>query len=325
MFLQPFQSTAKERPSHSTSVVSSFFVSSNPSSTQCLPVRPEGGWGVEKAREEAQANRNLGTVKQQLVYPIETVSNIDRGYSSGSSNDSPDRGIGGRKLDGIPGSSRASPFPNPRVSPLPGEGISPFGPTPPRTPPYRRGRKSLVPIPEYGPSSVELLPDSLGELYQQLDTATNPVDVDLFLSPTWAIVSPDPSSYNDNRTSVNIPSADPQPQPQTLFSSGAYQSTISSPFPQSSNEYNFTDSSPTHSQFLTPVPSLRRARADGGRTLHRHSRSENRILFLPPAPGDFIHRTAADNSSIVVQQPLYPPESPPGIRDYHRRRRSSNF
>ena len=232
-------------------------------------------------------------------------------------------------MNGTPGSSRASPFPNPRVSPLLGEGISSSNPTPPRTPPYRRGRQSLVPILEYGPSSVELPPDSLGELYQQLNTATNPVDVEPPLSPTWAIVSPDPSSYNANRTSVNLPWPSADPQPQTLFSSGAYQSTISSPSPQSSIEYTFTDSSPTQSQFLTPdaVPSLRRARADGGRTLHRQSGSEGRILFLPPAPGDSIHRTAEDNSSTVNQQFLYPPKTLPTIRNFHRRRRSesSNF
>lgn len=151
------------------------------------------------------------------------------------------------------------------------------------------------------------------------DTSTRP--------PTWDVASLDSSSYNNNRTDVNIndilPSTSPQPQAHISFSSDAYQSTFSNSGLQS--HYSFAGKTAIDSQFLTPdmallAPGLRRARSDSGRIPgHRHSRSEGGISYPPSAHSDFINRAAADK-----QQFLHPTEPGTNIRGHHRRSSSGS-
>ena len=141
------------------------------------------------------------------------------------------------------------------------------------------------------------------------DTPTRP--------PTWGVSLLDHSSYNNNRSGVNLndvlPSTSPQPRSHISFSSDASQSAFSNP-PQSGLPNRYTDC-----QYLTPdmaltAPGLRRARSDGGRPLHRHSRSEGGISYPLSSRSDSIARAAADE-----QQFLHPTETIPNIgRGHHR-------
>lgn len=107
------------------------------------------------------------TGAKQFLHPTEVVPNI-RGHHRRSSSGSRDRGIGG--LHSAPGSSRASPYPSPKASPLLGYDPLPNIPPPqslPVSPGMGRGRP--VSMPAYGASSFGLPPGGIGELGQQLN------------------------------------------------------------------------------------------------------------------------------------------------------------
>lgn len=104
------------------------------------------------------------TGSKQFLHPTEVVPNI-RGHHRRSSSGSRDRGIGG--LHSAPGSSRASPYPSPKASPLLGYDPLPNIPPPqslPVSPGMGRGRP--VSMPAYGASSFGLPPGGIGELGQ---------------------------------------------------------------------------------------------------------------------------------------------------------------
>ena len=115
------------------------------------------------------------TGTKQFLHPTEVVPNI-RGHHRRSSSGSRDRGIGG--LHSAPGSSRASPYPSPKASPLLGYDPLPNIPPPqslPVAPGMGRGRP--VSMPAYGASSFGLPPGGIGELGQQLNADGDLVDV----------------------------------------------------------------------------------------------------------------------------------------------------
>ena len=108
--------------------------------------------------------------KQQFLHPTETIPNIGRGHHRRSSSGSRDRGIGAIGLHSAPGSSRASPYPSPKASPLLGYDPLPSIPSLQSLPPptgMGRGRPSSMPA--YGASSYGIPPGGIGELSQQLN------------------------------------------------------------------------------------------------------------------------------------------------------------
>ena len=116
--------------------------------------------------------------KQQFLHPTETIPNIFRGHHRRSSSGSRDRGIGGMGLHSAPGSSRPSPYPSPKASPLLGYHALPSIPTPqslPVSPGMGRGRP--VSMPAYGASSFGMPPGGIGEIGQQLDAGTDLTDM----------------------------------------------------------------------------------------------------------------------------------------------------
>lgn len=115
---------------------------------------------------------NSNALSQQFLHPTETVPSI-RGHHRRSSSGSRDRGIGGMGTHSTPGSSRASPYPSPKASPLLGYDPLPLPtiPTPQSLPVSPgMGRSRPVSMPAYGASSFGLPPGGIGELGQQLNT-----------------------------------------------------------------------------------------------------------------------------------------------------------
>ena len=120
---------------------------------------------------------NFSTVKQQFLQPSEPIPSI-RGHHRRSSSGSRDRGIGGMGLHSAPGSSRASPYPSPRASPLLGCDPLPAIPNVQSLPPptgLGRGRPTSMPA--YGPSSYGIPPGGIGELDQQMNSGPEMTDM----------------------------------------------------------------------------------------------------------------------------------------------------
>ncbi|KAF9791115.1 hypothetical protein BJ322DRAFT_427965 [Thelephora terrestris] len=117
---------------------------------------------------------NLSAAGQQFLHPTEPISSFYRGHHRRSSSGSRDRG--GVGPHSTPGSSRASPYPSPKASPLLGYDPLPSIPSPQSLPVSSRSRPTSMPA--YGASSFGLPPGGIGELGQQLDPGSNLADMD---------------------------------------------------------------------------------------------------------------------------------------------------
>ena len=118
------------------------------------------------------------TDKQQFLHPTKAIPNISRDHNNRSSSGSRDRGIGGMGLHSAPGSSRPSPYPSPKASPLLGYHALPSIPAPKSLPVSSgMGRGRPVSMPAYGASSFGMPPGGIGEIGQQLNAGAHLTDM----------------------------------------------------------------------------------------------------------------------------------------------------
>jgi len=124
---------------------------------------------------------NFNTVKQQFLHPAADVVPSIRDHHRRSSSGSKDRSISGMGLHSAPGSSRASPYPSTKPSPLLGYDPLSLIPAPQSIPAsFGVGRGRPTSMPTYGASSYGIPPGGfwgfLQQPFQQSESGGNLLD-----------------------------------------------------------------------------------------------------------------------------------------------------